>query len=302
MSLDEFEVNNNEDHIILEDHSIDKNKILNERMKKHMNKITKQIEQVDNIQKKIEKLLKLGYQDNLLSSVWSEENISETIEGKRIFSLSEWNTKFLIDFHTNINDKILDPFAGYLNTAINVLSSNRGYEGYEVDPIFYRKLDQKLSSLKNNREMMGLDDIDYNIYNQDSSIMENKDKVDMVLTTLPELISSKKLHKTEDMIAIEYDEYINKIINPLLASYERLKKGGFYIIHFKDVLNGFVYKPILMDISNILNQFMSIQYLVILQQKVQPLSSSQSVNILKFYTEQTFPYTHQYILCFYKGD
>lgn len=302
MSLDQFETDDVENNIILNDHSNDKNTILQERMNKNMIKITEQIKQVENINQKIEMLLKLGYENNLISSIWSEENIYENTDAGRIFSLSDYNTKFLLEFHTNIGDKILDPFAGYLNTATNILMNNRRYEGYEINEVFYQKLDQKLSLLKKNRQMMGLEDINYKIYNLDSSNMVNKDKVDVVLTTLPELISAKKLHKTNNMIAVEYNEYINKISQPLLRAYERLKNGGFYIIHFKDVLNGFIYKPIMTDITNLLNQFMAIQYLVILQQKVPPLTTTTNVNVLKFYTEQTFPYTHQYILCFRKGD
>lgn len=302
MSLDQFETDDVENNIILNDHSNDKNTILQERMNKNMIKITEQIKQVENINQKIEMLLKLGYENNLISSIWSEENIYENTDAGRIFSLSDYNTKFLLEFHTNIGDKILDPFAGYLNTATNILMNNRRYEGYEINEVFYQKLDQKLSLLKKNRQMMGLEDINYKIYNLDSSNMVNKDKVDVVLTTLPELISAKKLHKTNNMIAVEYNEYINKISQPLLRAYERLKNGGFYIIHFKDVLNGFIYKPIMTDITNLLNQFMAIQYLVILQQKVSPLTATTNVNVLKFYTEQTFPYTHQYILCFRKGD
>ena len=302
MSLDQFETDDVENNIILNDHSNDKNTILQERMNKNMIKITEQIKQVENINQKIEMLLKLGYENNLISSIWSEENIYENTDAGRIFSLSDYNTKFLLEFHTNIGDKILDPFAGYLNTATNILMNNRRYEGYEINEVFYQKLDQKLSLLKKNRQMMGLEDINYKIYNLDSSNMVNKDKVDVVLTTLPELISAKKLHKTNNMIAVEYNEYINKISQPLLRAYERLKNGGFYIIHFKDVLNGFIYKPIMTDITNLLNQFMAIQYLVILQQKVSPLTTTINVNVLKFYTEQTFPYTHQYILCFRKGD
>ena len=288
MSLDQFETDDVENNIILNDHSNDKNTILQERMNKNMIKITEQIKQVENINQKIEMLLKLGYENNLISSIWSEENIYENTDAGRIFSLSDYNTKFLLEFHTNIGDKILDPFAGYLNTATNILMNNRRYEGYEINEVFYQKLDQKLSLLKKNRQMMGLEDINYKIYNLDSSNMVNKDKVDVVLTTLPELISAKKLHKTNNMIAVEYNEYINKISQPLLRAYERLKNGGFYIIHFKDVLNGFIYKPIMTDITNLLNQFMAIQYLVILQQKVPPLTTTTNVNVLKFYTDQYF--------------
>lgn len=233
--------------------------------------------------------LKLG------SSVWSEENLFENTKEGRIFSMSTNNLKTIIDFHTNPKDIILDPFAGYLNSAETILKMERGFVGYETVESYYLKLKNKLDNLKNQRLTMDLPTENYEIYNKDSTYM-NKKTVDMVLTTLPEPVFPER--KTREMALELYSTYLKNITQPLMNAYDNLKEGGFMVIHFKDSVRGFFYLPVFLDIENILREF-PLKYTLILNTE-KPTAIRDDI-LYKLYMEQTFPYTHQYVFCYYKG-
>lgn len=277
---------------------------IQERMEQNRRSIENDIKDITIRKDRIQKILKSDHAGpKLAGSVWQEQNVFENTDQGRIFSMSEVNLKTLIDFHTNEGDKILDPFAGYLNSAEIILKMNRGYEGYEVNTFYFQKLNEKLKSLKQRRNAMGLEVLPYEIYNMDSKDMIKNDPVDMILTTLPDPIFPQSNHKTKDMIEDSYYFYIESIAPILLKAYERLKDNGFFVMHFKDSVKGFIYKPVFIDLPNILREVMSMKYLLILAENRSASGTlGDNGEMFKLYSEQTFPYSHQYVLCFYKGE
>ncbi len=277
---------------------------IQERMEQNRKSIQDDIREITIRKDRIQKILKSDHAGpKLAGSVWEEQNVFENTDQGRIFSMSDVNLKTFIDFHTNEGDKILDPFAGYLNSAETILKMDRRYEGYEINPVYFRKLDDKLETLKTRRETMGAEVPSYEIYNMDSKDMENNDPVDMILTTLPEPIFAQSSHKTRDMIEESYYTYIDSLVPILLRAYERLKDNGFFVMHFRDSVKGFIYKPAFIDIPNILREKMSMKYLIILSENRSASGTlGDNGEMFKLYSEQTFPYSHQYVLCFYKGE
>ena len=277
---------------------------IQERMEQNRKSIEDDIRDITIRKDRIQKILKSDHAGSKLSgSVWPEQNIFENTDQGRIFSMSDVNLKTLIDFHTNEGDKILDPFAGYLNSAETILKMDRKYEGYEINTVYFSKLKEKLDNLKHKRETMGMGTPEYDIYNMNSGDMQKNDPVDMVLTTLPEPVFTQSNHKTREMIEDGYYSYIDTMVPILLRVYQRLKDNGFFVIHFRDSVRGFVYKPVFIDLPNVLREVMPMKYLLILAENRSASGTlGDNGEMFKLYSEQTFPYSHQYVLCFYKGE
>lgn len=291
---------NDEDDIVFLDNNNDKKISMEERIELNKKIIQQNIEKIYIRKEKITNLLNSNYAGSKLGgSVWPEKNIYEinNPEGK-IYSMSDINLKTFIDFHSEENDIILDPFAGYLNSAEIILKMNRRYIGYEILESYYNKLNSKLKRLKKNREDIGLSTKEYKIFNENSKNME-MEKVDMILTTLPELMYDNTNHKTKDDINNTYKKYLDNLTQPLLLACDRLKDNGFFVIHLKDSVKGFIYQPIFLDITNILRTKLPLKYVIILDE--QKTISNLNDEMFKLYSEQIFSYSHEYVLCFYNG-
>ncbi len=311
MNIDDFE--DDDDTIVFreddreeKDQRTDNHKKLTvqERMEQNRKSIQDDIRDITIRKDRIQQILRSDHAGpKLAGSVWPEQNLFENTDQGRIFSMSDANLKTLIDFHTNEGDKILDPFAGYLNSAEAILKMDRRYEGYEINSIYFRKLSEKLETLKHRRDAMGSEIPSYEIYNMDSKDMERNDPVDMILTTLPEPVFTQSNHKTRDMIEDGYYSYVDSMIPILLRAYERLKDNGFFVMHFRDSVRGFIYKPVFIDLPNVLREIMPMKYLLILAENRSASGTlGDNGEMFKLYSEQTFPYSHQYVLCFYKGE
>ena len=302
MSIEDFENENNDD-IVLHNITTEKNQEITEkRIEQKKIAIENEIKEISIKREKIQKLLKNNNGAKLLNSVWEEINLIENTEQGRIYSLSDENLKLLIDFHTEIGDKILDPFSGHLNSAVTILQMDRQFEGYEINKVYFKKLDEKLSQLKQRRNNMSIPTQPYEIFNENAINMKNDNKdIDMILTTLPELIFiPKDSKKNKDRL---YNEYIDEISSILLKSINRLKDNGVLIIHFKDLIKSFYYRPVFLDLTNILRQKMILKYFIILTDKIpQAQTIKDKGDIFKLYSEQMFACTHQYIMCFNVGD
>ena len=301
--IDEIEETEEMEQIVFEDNSRIKTQ---KRIEENRKSVQEDINAILLRKERIQEILRSDHGGAKLSgSVWPEQNIFENTEYGRIYSMSDVNLKTLIDFHTNTADIIMDPFAGYLNTAEVVLKMERRYLGYEIFEPYYKKLKDKIDSLVQNREAMGLHTFPHRIFNKDSQYLGNKegDKVDMILTTIPDPIFPDSNHKTQEMIIDTYQKYLEQITKPLIASYELLKDNGFFVVHCKDSVKGFVYRPTFMDIGNILREHMPLKYTLILADQRSPSGTlGDNGEMFKLYSEQTFPYSHQYVLCFYKGE
>lgn len=305
MSIEDFENENNDndnDDIILHNITTEKNQeITQQRIEQKKILIEKEIQEITIKREKIQRLLKNNNGAKLLNSVWEEFNLIENTEQGRIYSLSDDNLKLLIDFHTEIGDKILDPFAGHLNSAVTILQMDRKFEGYEVNKVYFEKLNEKLFQLKQRRDNMSIPTQTYEIFNENAINMKDDKDIDMILTTLPELIFIPKDSKgNKDKL---YNQYIDEVSSILLKSINRLKDNGVLIIHFKDLIKSFYYRPIFLDLTNILKQKMLLKYFIILTDKIpQAQTVKDKGDIFKLYSEQMFACTHQYIMCFNVGD
>jgi DNA modification methylase len=283
-----------------------KNKLsMEERMEQNKKSIIDQINIITIRKERIQKILKSDHAGPKMSqSVWSEQNLFENTPEGRIYSMSDVNLKTLIDFHSEENQTILDPFAGYLNSAETILKMGRKYIGYEIRETYFNKLDSKLKTLKDNRDMLGLELPYYEIYNKDSSNM-GKHNVDMILTTIPDPIYSEERRRIKENADEEYEKYLENIVKPILNAYDNLKDNGFFIMHLKDNMRGFKFRPATMDIANILRPEMPIKYILILSENRSSggnKSLGNSEEMFKFYSEQTFPHSHQVVFCFFKGE
>lgn len=52
--------------------------------------------------------------------------------------------EYLIKTYTNVNDVILDPFAGSGTTLLGCLNTNRKYIGFEIDEKFFNVAENRL--------------------------------------------------------------------------------------------------------------------------------------------------------------
>lgn len=306
--IDEFETSETETITFVEDNETEqkstKKLSMEERMEQNKKSVQDDIRDILIRKERIQKILRSDHAGPKLSgSVWPERNVFENTSEGRIYSMSDENLKTLIDFHSNPGDTILDPFAGYLNSGIEILKMQRNYVGYEILESYHEKLRKKIAQLKIGREAIGLEVPRYEIHNEDSTNLSYSHEVDMILTTIPDPIFPDSTHKTQEMIIEAYEKYLESITAPILKSYDRLRDNGFFLIHCKDSVKGFVYRPTFMDIGNILRAEMPLKYTLILSDFRSPSGTlGDNGEMFKLYSEQTFPYSHQYVFCFYKGE
>lgn len=250
---------------------------------------------------KVEYLMKTYSGDRFRNSVWEEKNLFENNDQERIYSMSNENLRFLIDYHSEVGDLILDPFAGYLNSATTILSMQRRYIGYEINPSHFSKLRDRIQILKERREDAYLDFPEFKIFNKDSQFMDHEN-IDLIITTLPRPDFPEE-RKGKEKRMEDYVRYLDMIKPVLLKSYEALKDNSFMIVHFSDSVRGLVYIPIFVDILNILRDHMSLKYALILSQSRSPAGNlKDNGEKFKLYSEQIFPLSHQYVFCFHKGE
>lgn len=265
-----------------------------ERFERHRKNIQKEIDRLADFTERMEKV----YSETDMSgfgSIWKEKNGMEVFGEEKIYSLSENSMKKLLLYHSYPSQTILNIFATF-PTMKSILDNGMSLIGYIPDHFEERK--QMIEEYADRKEILG-DEI------PDISLVDEVDfpQSDLVIGTIPIPIFPKDKRLTDELLYRYYSDYLDNLSNVIQKSYESLKDNSFLILHVRDVFVGFRYLSIQYDLMNRLNLTRKIKYTLVLDaEEGISNSNSQSSARFKYFSEQTFRITHQYVICIAKGE
>lgn len=164
----------------------------------------------------------------------SSQNVRGTSENSGLSTFPPKLVRRVVNFYSNINDTILDPFAGHNSRMQVTYLQNRNYIGYDISHKF---MEFNKAVAKEITEGALLTSDNTIILREQSSekLIEEDNSIDLVFTSPPYYKIEFYTDEKEQMYySKDYDEFLSRMKVVIMECHRVLKQGKFCVFNIND--------------------------------------------------------------------